>query len=111
MRVFVVWEPVLWSDWSSPSSATLRRIDDTRAAQFWDKGRLISHLLGERDRRSIVWDYVAVYPAGAVWQNSPPEPIYRGGPVVRVSDEARAALVLALNANIVPALHPSSTFR
>jgi hypothetical protein len=31
-----------------------------------------------------VWDYIAVYPRGAIWEGSPPEPLYNGGPVVRV---------------------------
>jgi len=96
-RIFVVWEPVLFTDWSSPSTATLGRISNTRAAQFWDKERLISHSMGEHDRRSIVWDYIAVYPRGAVWEASPPEPLYSGGPVIRVIDEARSALSKALN--------------
>ena len=96
-RIFVVWEPVLFTDWSSPSTATLGRIPDAQAAQFWDKERLISHSMGEHDRRSIVWDYVAVYPRGAVWEARPPEPLYSGGPVVRVIDEARSALSRALN--------------
>ena len=73
-RIFVVWEPVLFTDWSLPSAATLGRIPDAQAAQFWDKKRLISHSMGEHDRRSIVWDYIAVYPRGAVWEASPPEP-------------------------------------
>jgi hypothetical protein len=96
VRVFVIWEPVLPTDWSSPSTAALRRISDTRAAQFWDKGRLISHSMGEHDRRSVVWDYVAVYPAGVVWEESPPQALYHGGPVVRVSGPARAAVAQAL---------------
>jgi hypothetical protein len=97
VRTFVVWEPVLFSDWSSPSTATLGRISQMRAVQFWDKERLISHSMGEHDRRSMVWDYIAVYPRGAVWEASPPEPLYSGGPVVRVIDEARSALSGALN--------------
>jgi len=97
-RIFVVWEPVLVTDWSSPSTATLHRIPDAQAAQFWDKERVISQLMGEHDGRSIVWDYIAVYPPGAVWKASPPEPLYRGGPVVRVIGEARSALSRALNA-------------
>ncbi len=96
MRAFVVWEPVLATDWSSPSTMALRRISDTRAAQFWDKDRLISHSMGEHDRRSVVWDYVAVYPVGAVWGDGPPEAIYHGKPVVDVIEQARAALVQAL---------------
>jgi hypothetical protein len=96
-RIFVVWEPVLVTDWSSPSTATLGRISSTRAAQFWDKDRLVSQSMGERDRRSIVWDYVAVYPRGTVWEASPPEPLYSGGPVIRVIDEARSALSKAVD--------------
>ena len=53
--------------------------------------------MGEHDRRSIVWDYIAIYPQGAVWEASPPEPLHSGGPVVRVIDEARSALSRALN--------------
>jgi hypothetical protein len=63
----------------------------------WDKERLISHSMGEHDRRSIVWDYIAVYPRAAVCGASPPEPLYSGGPVVRLIDEARSALSRALN--------------
>jgi hypothetical protein len=92
VKAFVIWEPVLPTDWSSPSTAALRRISDTRAAQFWDKGRLISHSMGEHDRGSLVWDYVAVYPAGPVWVDRPPQALYEGGPVVRVTEEVRAAL-------------------
>jgi hypothetical protein len=55
--------------------------------------------LGEHDRRSVVWDYVAVYPPGSVWEASPPEPLYSGGPVIRVMDEARSALSKAFNAD------------
>ncbi len=96
VRVFAIWEPVLLTDWLSPSTATLSRISDTRAAQFWDKGRLISHSMGEQDRGSVVWDYIAVYPAGAVWEDDPPEALYRGGPVIQVTEPARAALDQAL---------------
>src|SRR6516225_5376569 len=100
-RIFVVWEPVLFTDWSSPSTATLGRIPDAQAAQFWDKERLISHSMGEHDRRSIVWDHIAVYPIGAVWEDRPPQPLYAGGPVVRVLDEARASLTQAVNGDEV----------
>ena len=70
MRAFVVWEPVLPTDWSSPSIAPRSRLSDVRVTQFWDQGRVISHLMGEHDRRSVVWDYIAVYPAGARWQDN-----------------------------------------
>ena len=98
LRAFVVWEPVLKSDWGSPSAATLGRIPDTRALQFWDKERLISHSMGEHDRKSVVWDQVMVYGAGSEWQGGPPPaPLYQGGPVVKVAEAARAALARALD--------------
>lgn len=97
MRAFVVWEPVLLTDWSAPSTATLRRVSDPRAAQFWDKSRLISHSMGEKDRGSIVWDYIAVYPAGAVWNGGPPRPLYEGGPVAGVAGPAANAIRQALH--------------
>jgi hypothetical protein len=52
--------------------------------------------MGEHNRRTLVWDYVVVYPPGAIWQERPPEPIYQGRPVVRVQEATRAALANAL---------------
>ena len=100
VQIFVVWEPVLFTDWSSPSTATLGRISNTRASQFWDKERLISHSMGEHDGGSVVWDYVAIYPVGAAWEDRPPKPLYDGGPVVRVLDETRAALAQAVKGEV-----------
>jgi hypothetical protein len=96
VRAFVIWEPVLATDWTSPAPPTLHRIADPRAAQFWDKQRLISHTMGEHDRKSIVWDYIGVYARGAVWNDRPPDPLYHGRPVVDVTDDAAAALKKAL---------------
>jgi len=96
VRAFVVWEPVLATDWSSPSTAALARLSDSRAAQFWDKHRLVSHSMGEHDRHSVVWDYIAVYPTGTVWEESPPAALYHGNPVVQVTEAARAAIAQAL---------------
>jgi hypothetical protein len=95
--VFVIWEPVLPTDWKSPSSATLGRISDPRAAQFWDKGRLISHSMGEHDRRTVVWDYIAVYPPGVIWDDRLPQAVYHGRPVVQVIHQAGVALGQALH--------------
>ena len=96
VRVFVVWEPVLATDWGQPSTAALARISDRRASQFWDKGRLISHSIGAHNRRNVVWDYIAVYTRGAVWNERPPEALYQGGPVVDVIEPAQVALAQAL---------------
>ena len=89
IRVFVVWEPVLLTDLGAPSTMTLRRVSDLRVSQYWDKEHLVSHLLGERDRRSVVWDYVAVYQPGKFWDQAPPEPANSGVPVVRAIDRTR----------------------
>ena len=93
VRAFIVWEPVLTTDWSAPSTANLRRVSDTRAQQFWDKGRLLSRAMGETSRRTIVWDRVLVYPAGVTWSSGgPPEPAFNKGPVVRIEAEFGAAV-------------------
>jgi hypothetical protein len=92
----VVWEPVLVTDWAQPSNRVLRRIYDSRALQFWDKERLVSHAMGEHDRKSVVWDRIAVYASGALWTDQPPLASYSGGPVVRVTDAARDAVTSAL---------------
>jgi hypothetical protein len=96
VRPFVIWEPVLATDWTRPATPTLQRISDPRVAQFWDKERLISHAMGEHDRKSIIWDYIGVYPRGGIWSDGPPEPLYHGRPVVDVTDDAIAALNKAL---------------
>lgn len=52
--------------------------------------------MGEKDQASIVWDYVAVYERGKLWDKAPPEPMYSGNPVVDVIDETRVAVRRAL---------------
>jgi hypothetical protein len=94
VRAFVIWEPVLATDWGAPSTAALNRISDTRVAQYWDKGRLVSKFMGEHDKRTIVWDHIAVYPPGAIWNHTPP--MFADGPVVQVLQAAREAIAKAL---------------
>lgn len=86
LRVFVVWEPVLPTDWlvPRPTTGTMRRISDLRVHQYWDRGRLLSKAMGGPDRRSVVWDWVGVYLPEAVWESGPPKPKFAAGPVVRV---------------------------
>ncbi len=83
LRVFVIWEPVLPTDMGAPSTFTLKRVSDLRVSQYWDKEHMVSHLLGERDPASVVWDYVAVYESGKLWDQAPPEPLYSHVPVVK----------------------------
>ena len=92
VRVFVIWEPVLPSDLFAPSTSTLSRIHDARVSQYWDKPRVVSRSMGETGHDSIVWDIVAIYQPGKLWQQAPPEPSYSGGPVVEVIEETRNAI-------------------
>lgn len=92
LRVFVIWEPVLATDLSAPSTITLRRIHDPRVKQYWDSNRALSHVMGEHDRPSVVWDYIAVYKPEQIWTDAPPQPDFTGRPVVRFIDGTRKAL-------------------
>jgi hypothetical protein len=98
IRVFVVWEPVLPTDWMAPSTNTMGRIPDSRARQYWDKGRLLSKTLGEKDKGSIVWDAVLVYQRSVTWTDaaSAPKPLSAEGPVLDVISRFTAALRQAL---------------
>jgi hypothetical protein len=95
VRAFVVWEPVLPTDWGEPSTAALNRLPDARAAQYWDKDRLVSKSLGEHDSNRIVWDHIAVYAPGATWDQKPA--VFADGPVVKVLEPARKAIATALS--------------
>jgi len=64
-------------DFVAPSIAALARVADARATQYWDRKRALSHLLGEHNRSTVVWDYIAVYAPGMLWQDAPPKPISR----------------------------------
>ena len=92
LRVFVIWEPVLATDLSAPSTNALRRIHDPRVKQYWDRNRVLSHAMGEHDRPSVVWDYIAVYKPSQIWVDAPPQPEFTGRPVVRFIDGTREAL-------------------
>lgn len=51
MRVLVVWEPILATDWRAPSKAVLARIPDRRARQFWDPNHLVAEQLVRIQKR------------------------------------------------------------
>jgi len=103
LQVFVVWEPILPTDWSGPTSGVLSRISDGRTIQFWDKEHVFATLLKEHardpqpkpsccDAAGILWDLAAVYPAGSLWGAQLPAAIVFDGAVVRVTDQiAKAA--------------------
>jgi hypothetical protein len=109
-RLFVVWMPVLATDFGPPSTGTMARVPDRRAAQYWDPKHAISQrfiavakahpdwLAGdERTEVSrpgfVVWDFVAIWKPGARWDSELPRPDFHGGPVVHVIDPFRDALL------------------
>jgi hypothetical protein len=94
VRVLAVWEPILPTDWTAPSSHALGRLADARVRQFWDKEHTLAKIMaGSQDgqtkprccnRSGTLWDLVAVYPAGAVWTATMPRAVVFDGPVVRM---------------------------
>lgn len=105
LRVLVVWEPMLPTDWRKPTSGTLSRISDGRAVQFWDPGHLVAHEIERDDSPSSLlpapeccednhtyWDMAILYPDSATWSAKAPAAIFRDGPVVRVTPQVAAKL-------------------
>lgn len=99
VRVLVVWEPMLPTDWMRPSGMVQRRVSDLPVVQFWDKGHLIAKELKQQfpstqtlccQRRGILWDFAAVYSPKVEWNTSPPS--YFGGAVLDVADNVRQHL-------------------
>jgi len=103
VRVFAVWEPVLTTDFTAPSTSALARLPDLRVAQYWDGKRELSHVLGEHNRSTVVWDYIAVYEPGTLWQDAPPKPVYSDHPVRDVIVGAKDATQRLLNRGTNPA--------
>jgi len=96
VRVLVVWEPILATDWRPPSGSTLGRIADGRARQFWDPKHVVSSELKDYATRTplqtkpdcciqkgFYWDEAILFPAGANWKDVP-APVFWNGPVVRI---------------------------
>ena len=96
VRVLVVWEPMLPTDWMRPRGMVQRRVSDVRVVQFWDKEHLVAKELKQQfpssqtlccQRHGILWDFATVYPPSVEWNTSPP--VYFGGAVLDVADDVR----------------------
>jgi hypothetical protein len=93
IRVLVVWEPMLPTDWSRPSGRVQSRISDPRAVQFWDKDHLVAKELQQQlsssqiccQRNGIIWDVAALYPREVQWGTS--APAFFGGAVLDVAGD------------------------
>jgi len=101
--VFVVWEPILSTDWSPPSTFAMNLVPDARARQYWDPTHIVAKKLAA-DRRApqpeeecceragILWDLIAVYPRGAIWNERLPVAVLFNGPVVDLEAEIESSL-------------------
>jgi hypothetical protein len=112
LRVQIVWEPVLKSDFGAPLTQVLGLLRDRRVTQYWDPNRVVSADLVRsvnenpvRYRREgklppgfVSWDVVAVFAKSAHWERDLPVPVYYGGPVVDSIDAAREAIANELAA-------------
>jgi hypothetical protein len=93
MKILVVWEPMLPTDWGAPTTPVLARISDARAVQFWDKNHLVAKDLQQQlspsqiccQRHGIIWDAAGLYPKGTQWDSS--KPTFFGGAVLDVALE------------------------
>ena len=103
MRVFIVWEPILPTDWQRPTSLALSRVSDARAVQFWDKYHLVADALRKHVpenqpdccvRDGHIWDAVALYPKQTAFNST--SPTFIGGPVVQAEPKMRPKLQDAL---------------
>jgi hypothetical protein len=107
LSALIVWEPVIASDTGPPAASVLSRLSDTRSVHFWDEDRSLSKALVQEAIRNpslfgtevpstpdtIVWDFVAVFPPGARWDGSFPQPVYYGAPVVEHIEQVNSRLV------------------
>jgi len=110
VRALVVWEPVIWSDVAPPTSSVLALVRDARAIQYWDVDRALSRDIvravnaaparygfdAPLDEKFIVWDVVAVFPPGAVWERDLPVPVFYDGPVAYRTEPLERAVSRAL---------------
>jgi hypothetical protein len=93
-KFFIVWESVLDEDTNPPNARMLSLIKDQRATQYWDPQRALSKQMGEKDEETIVWDWIALYPPGAKWEQ-PPTPTFSSRPVVKVIKKFEEAFATA----------------
>jgi hypothetical protein len=101
--VFVVWQPILPTDWGRPMSRVLRRIDDPRVRQYWDADRRVAQELQRSFERrdpqpgccvhnGIWWDLMALFPHGVEWKEAFPEPLLLEGTVADAAPAFEALL-------------------
>jgi hypothetical protein len=98
-----VWEPILATDWRSPSGSALARIPGQRVRQFWDPQHLVAQRLSriakekshaEPDccvNKGNHWDEAILYAPPSKWSDGP-SPLFWNGPVVKIIPRLESAL-------------------
>ncbi|HTV54981.1 MAG TPA: hypothetical protein VMI06_08685 [Terriglobia bacterium] len=94
LQVLVVWEPILPTDWERPSNGALARLHNAGVTQFWDHDHLVAYAIslelnsdpaGPKPHccglHKNLWDLVALYPEGSLWQATAPKAAFAEGPV------------------------------
>jgi hypothetical protein len=104
--VFVVWEPILATDWWRPTSFAMGRIPDRRVQQYWDPDHLVAKQMASDarapqpvqdccDQSGILWDLAGVYPPSVSWDGPMPIATIFNGPVVDVASEIESAVTVS----------------
>lgn len=102
--VFTVWQPILPTDWGKPGTGALRRLSDARVRQFWDADHRVARALEQSSQgrelqpsccfhKGIWWDLMAVFPPGAEWSETLPEPVLLDGTVEEAAPAFDALLI------------------
>ena len=102
--MLVIWEPILTTDWTSPSGNTLARIPDRRVRQFWDAKHLVASALNQIVKQNppqpepscciqkgFYWDDAILYARHSHWIDKPTA-VFWNGPVVRIIPGLEKAL-------------------
>jgi hypothetical protein len=103
VRVFIVWEPILPTDFVAPTTSVLGRAPDPRVQQYWDPNHVLAKQMAADVRppqprqecclrAGNLWDLVAVYPKGMQWDVRMPIATMFDGPVVNVIEAMSAAI-------------------
>lgn len=94
LQVYVIWEPVLQTDWARPDASITANIADPRARHYWDPARRLSAMYGgaanaqalaaastiQFKMKDVLWDAELVYAPGARWLQAArtlTAPVYR----------------------------------
>ncbi len=101
--MFTVWEPIIATDFGAPRRWALGTLPDNRVRQYWDPEARVARQLARDarppqpepdccERAGVLWDIVAVYPRGAVWDDRMPPAVVFSGPLIDMADAVEAAL-------------------